>query len=414
MRDQLTGDAGGSVPLPVSGHDRSPPIATLLLDVGRTHIVCHADRLSAFALQADERTHRASRLWSHTCDGRVVGVAPLGDQRVAVLLEVEGGARLNIVDHRAVHSIAFAKGRPTALAAVGARLAFAVTDADGAATIRIVAASSGRLVKVLDAPFSVDDIAVDTRLNELLAFGRSSNWICRIPIDDPCLVGVAAGLRVALATGAVSRIVIPSAAPASTAPVTERKPSCCRGYGCACCGGSGGQPPNAGGGHTDSGGSTGGGPVPGGGGSGEQPSGNCPWCVPGGPGIVDGCFVYIVVDGRRIVRIDLCHPGVPPCAIMLDRPIERIVKAGAFLVAEGDSGHYLAQIDPATMTIVQARAFPRGGAVVAAHPASPVLMLFDRRLSAWHSLDLAATPPSHALKMAARGRADPGAIFGGP
>jgi hypothetical protein len=398
----------GSVPHPVSGYDNSPPVATVLIDGGRTHVVCHAERLSAFELRDEERGHHARRLWHHTYDGRVVAVAPLGDQRVAVLLEVEGGARLDIVDHQAVRSIASAKGRPTALATIGAKLAFAIADADGAATIRIVAASSGRLVNIVDAPFAVDEITVDSRLKELLPFGRGANWICRIPIDDPCMVGVAARLRVALATGAVSRIAIPSTTLASAALATQRKPSCCNGYGygCACCCG----PPSCGGGGQTGGGGGG----PGGGGSGGQPWDNCPWCLPGGPGIVDGCHLFIVVDGRRIVRIDLCHLGIPPCAIMVDRPVERIVKAGAFLIAHGDSGHYLAQIDPATMTIVQARAFPRGGAIVAAHAASSVLMLFDRRLNAWHSLDLSAAPPSHAMKVTAQGRADPGAIFGGP
>src|ERR1700687_3662833 len=132
-------------------------------------------------------------------------------------------------------------GRRASGLSIGARLVFAVTDADGAATIRIVGASSGRLVNIVDAPFAVDDIAVDTRLNELLPFGRGANWICRIPIDDPCVLGAAARLRVALATGAVSRTAIPSAALVSMVPVLQRKPSCCGGYGCACCGGGGGR-----------------------------------------------------------------------------------------------------------------------------------------------------------------------------
>ncbi len=398
----------GSAPEPVSSHDDSLPTATVLIDGGRTHVLCHPGRLSAFALQADERGHHARHLWRHPCGERVVAITPLGDDRVAVLLAVDSGARLDVVDHHTVRSIASAKGRPTALAATGSKLAFAVTDQDGAATIRIVSGSTGRLVNVLAAPFSVDDIAVDARLNELLVFGRGVNLICRIPIDDPCVAGVAARLRVALATGAVSRLAV------QLVPLaTPSKPSCCGGCGCACCGGSDGGQTGGGGGQTGGGGGQ---TVGGNGqtGGGSCTSDNCPWCLPGGPGVIDGCYLFVVVDGRRVVRIDLCHPGVPPCAIMADRPVERIVKAGAYLVAQGDSGHYMAQIDPATMTIVQARAFPRGGAIVAAHPASHVLMLFDRRLNSWHSLDLSVAPPSHAMKMAAPGRAEPGSIFGGP
>jgi hypothetical protein len=401
----------GLVPHLVNGHDKSPPSATVLIEGGRTHVVCQSERLSAFELRAEERGYHAHRLWYHTCDGRVVSVAPLGHQRVAVLLEVEGEARLDIVDQHGVRSIASAKDRPTALASIGATLAFSTADADGAAKIRVVTASSGRVVNTLDAPFVVDEITADPRLRELLVFGRGANWICRIPIDDPCVVGVAAQLRVALMTGAMVPSAIPSTTLGSAALAVQRKPSCCCGHRCACCDG----PPNGGGGgHEGGGGPTGGGRGPGGGGAGGQPSDHCLWCLPGGPGITDGCYLFIVVDGRRIVRIDLCHPGLPPCAIMVDRPVERIVKAGVFLVAQGDSGRYMAQIDPATMTIVQARAFPRGGAIVVAHPASSVVVLFDRRVSAWYSLDLSAAPPSRALKVATPGRTEPSTIPGGP
>jgi hypothetical protein len=393
----------GSAAHLVSGHDHSPPLAAVLIDDGRTHVVCHAERLSAFALWTEERDHHARRLWRHSCTGRVIALACLGDHRVAVLLEVDGGARVDIVNHEAVRSIASAKGWPTALAAFGNQLAFAVTDADGAATIRIINASSGRLAKVLVAPFAVDDIGADTRLNELLIFGRGVNRTCRIPIDDPCFVGTAARLRMALATGTMSRLAVPSMAFAM-----QRKCSCCGGCGCACCGGGSGQNGSA----SSGGGQPGG--EPGGGAGGPTSEKNCPWCLPGGPGVFNGCYLFIIIDGRRVVRIDLCHPGIPPCAIMVDRPVERLVKAGSFLVAQGDGGHYMAQIDPATMTIVEARAFPRGGAIVTAHPALPVLMLYDRRLKAWHSLDLSSAPVARGLRRATQHQADPGAIFGGP
>ena len=79
----------------------------------------------------------------------MISVASFGDRRVAVLLEVEGVARLDIVDQHAIRLIASAKGQPTALATIGSRLAFATTDADGAATIRIgidrVFPTSGRV-----------------------------------------------------------------------------------------------------------------------------------------------------------------------------------------------------------------------------------------------------------------------------
>src|SRR5258708_7291626 len=239
----------GSAPQPVSGHDDSLPTATVLIDGGRTHVLCHPGRLSAFALQADERGHHARHLWHHPCRERVVAIVPLGDDRVAVLLAVDGGARLDVVDHHTVRPIASAKGRPTALAATGSKLAFAVTDQDGAATIRIVSGSTGRLVNVLAAPFSVDDIAVDARLNELLVFGRGVNLICRIPIDDPCVAGVAARLRVALATGAVSRPAVQLLTPAALS-----KPSCCGGCGCASFGGARGGPTRGGGGQNRGGG----------------------------------------------------------------------------------------------------------------------------------------------------------------
>src|SRR5260370_446293 len=83
----------GSAPQPVSGHDDSLPTATVLIDGGRTHVLCHPGRLSAFALQADERGHHARHLGHHPCRERVVAIVPLGDDRVAVLLAVDGGRR---------------------------------------------------------------------------------------------------------------------------------------------------------------------------------------------------------------------------------------------------------------------------------------------------------------------------------
>src|SRR5258708_3328266 len=127
----------GSAPQPVSGHDDSLPTATVLIDGGRTHLPFHPRPFSAFALQADERGHHARHLWRHPCGERVVAITPLGDDRVAVLLAVDSGARLDVVDHHTVRSIASAKGRPTALAATCSKLAFAVTDQDGAATIPV-------------------------------------------------------------------------------------------------------------------------------------------------------------------------------------------------------------------------------------------------------------------------------------
>jgi hypothetical protein len=135
--------------------------------------------------------------------------------------------------------------------------------------------------------------------------------------------------------------------------------------------------------------------------------------VPGGPGIVDGCYLFIVVDSRRIVRLDLCRPGLP-CSITVDRPVQQLRKAGSFLIAEGNGGHYMAQIDTATMKVVQARSYPRGGAILASHFESETLFLFDRGQRSWQSLDLGASVHSaRDLQISPTGARDYGSRFGG-
>ena len=163
---------------------------------------------------------------------------------------------------------------------------------------------------------------------------------------------------------------------------------------------------------------------PGGGGTGGQQGGGngngfagpgTIHCEPGGTGVVDGCFAYIIVDGIRLVRLDLCRRG-SRCETPMDRPVQHLRKAGAYLVGQGDGGRFMTQVDPVTMRIVQSRrALPRGSAMLASHPASDHLLMFDTRLASWQELDLAAAaangPDLKSLPTAAR---DAGMQFGAP
>ncbi len=379
-------------PRPVHGLDQTFPSTALLTDGGRTHVICHEDRISAYALRSEGAGHRAHYLWRHGLPGRVVDAVAFGLDKVAALLEVDGEALLVVVDDQGWHQIAAAHGKPTALCALGAQLAFAVLDQNQNCSIRIVQGSSGRSVATLRAPVGVSEFSFDARLNEILAFSRDTGRICWIPINDRCDWGNPAYAVNPIATsGRMQALAV-----TSVLAKPEVTPCCPCGrstvpYGSKCdcsCATSGSGP----GGSSGGSGPAGGGGTSGGGGTGHSSNNGWPCCMPGGPGIVDGCYEFVVVDGRRVVRVDLCRPGLP-CAITVDRPIQQLRKAGSYLIAQGDGGQYMAQIDPATTKVVQARAFPRGGAVFASHVESDILLLFDRRQRSWQSLDLAAAVP---------------------
>jgi hypothetical protein len=296
-------------------------------------------------------------------------------------LAVDGGALLVVVDHRGWRELAAAPGQPTALCALGAQLAFATFGIDETSSIRVVHGSSGRLAVKLHSPVPISDMGFDARLNQLCVFSRCANVFCWLPAD--------VGSKRTLSSDPCSRAGggLAGRARAEAGPFTEYERHFC------CCGREHAPTPHGHDrDHTRADGDPSGGP----GDSGVSVVGGSTGtvgqvgCQSGGPGVVDGCYQYVVLDRRRLVRIDRCRPGSSPCAIALDHPVEQLTKAGSFLVAQGDGGHYLAQIDPTTMRIVHARAFPRGGALLAAHSDSDLVLLYERRQRCWHWLDLAA------------------------
>ncbi len=99
----------------------------------------------------------------------------------------------------------------------------------------------------------------------------------------------------------------------------------------------------------------------------------------------------------------------------MDRPVQHLRKVGAYLVGQGDGGRFITQVDPITMRIVQSRALPRGGGMLASHQASDHLLMFDTRLASWHALDLAvAAANGRDLKSMPAASRDSGMQFGAP
>ena len=387
----------GLHPRPVAGLGTSCPTIAALIGAGRTHVVCHGTRLSGSKLQHDARGCEAHPAWNHDLPGRVVAVTEFGLQEVAVLLDIDGIAVLGIVTAAGYRPIASEPGTPVAVATLGARLAFAVTGANQHSTITVVQAS-GQIIARVSAAALVSGLAYDARQDLIVAFSARDQMVCWIRYTT--------GGRAA------------SVPQRFNAPIPERGADTARKQLCCCCPvplepdpapcGCGGQ----GGGQC--GGQCGGGQWGGGGnGNGPRDPGTVR-CEPGGPGVIDGCFAYIVIDGLRVVRIDLCRP-TPRCETPMDRPVQHLRKAGAYLVGQGDGGRFMTVVDPTTMRIILSRALPRGGSILASHPSSDELLMFDTRLGSWHAMDLAAVAAGvRDTKTMPAARRDAGSLFGVP
>jgi hypothetical protein len=377
-------------PRPVRGLGMNCPTAALLIDGGSKHVVCHDTRLSGFTLHHEEHESLARPVWEHQLPGRVVAVIPFGLHDMAALVEVDGMAVLVAIVGRQSRQIATAPGTPTALCALGAKLAFAVIDQDQECWIKVVQAS-GRVVAKVLAPARVSSLGYDARQDQILAFSVEANRLCWISYN--------AGIRrpgIGSPSSAIQRLppnVIAAKPKSADCPCCNQSPvaqpaepacQCDKPSGCRC------DP------------SDGGGSYP--------PRDGMMHCESGGPGIVDGCFAFIIVDGRRLVRIDLCRPGAR-CETPMDRPVQQLRKVGAYLIGQGQGGRFMTQIDPATMKIVRSRAFPRGSAVLSSHTHSDMMLVFDTRQRTWHALDLAAA--AEDLKATPGTAGDAGSHFGG-
>jgi hypothetical protein len=313
---------------------------------------------------------------------------------MAALLEVDGMAVLVVIAGKQFRQIATVPGTPTALDALGAKLAFAVIDQNQDCWITVVQAS-GRVVAKLRAPGAVSSLGYDARQDQILAFSAEANRLCWISYNTG---------NGRIGTGSPSSAIW---RPLANAIDAKPKPT-----DCPCCPGSYvANPPATGCQCSKPSGCRCG---PGDGGGSFPPGDGTTYCELGGPGIVDGCFAFIIVDGRRLVRIDLCRTG-PRCETPMDRPVQQLRKVGAYLVGQGGGGRFMTQIDPATMKIVQSRALPRGSAVLASHTDSDVMLMFDTRQRSWHALDLAAVAAGvRDLKAMPVTVGDAGSHFGGP
>lgn len=67
-------------------------------------------------------------------------------------------------------------------------------------------------------------------------------------------------------------------------------------------------------------------------------------CVPGDDGIPEGCWVTIR-RGALLIRINICDPSIPPCAIQLNYAVGRLARAGNMLIARSADGRRATVLD---------------------------------------------------------------------
>lgn len=362
------------IPKPETDHPRS-----LLYRRGGMLAVADGPLLVAYELDRHDGGWRARPAWRTKVKGTIRELAALEGGRLALAVRSRDGDRLFVAHEDHLGELAELPARAGAMAVAGRTLMVSL-EAGAGTEAQVVGYDWTSGTRRLSWPVQSADLhlSVAPDASFVVATDRTTGRVHGIPTSRDCDRGVA---------------LPPDDRPTPGGDVPRELDPDRRGYngcGCGCrCGplrpvppGPGREPPDSTVPLPDPGR-----PDPG------RPDPETPRPRPCGPGSItlpEPCGKVVTVGGR--LRRVPCTPEEPECDARVDFPVATLTRAGRFLLARAPSDRRMAVLDASTFRVVNQRALPSEGVLMATAPDSERLVAFNGRSGSWEVLELDTLP----------------------